>query len=383
MKRYTRKFLSVLTALTCLTSAASMTVFAVDNDVCVNEKSTEGLVSLPYNPNSSNTTLTTIAVSSTPNDCEKISTVTAISCVTVSTTAVQADKNVVADNSEFGELAAMISGFIEESGLAARTFVDEEFFDGVVVEIQEYWNQGEILTQIKDYIAENNIDESKVEFFVLENSFAEVPDNIDTTEEHAIIEQLICEYFGDSDLKIGNIYKSYAMDGLYNENYFEAESFESLICGEVRTYVEVGDQLLTLLEKDGELKVVGETLQVGKSVIELSAESDKINSELDSVISETKFCNFPMLRLAVIYYKDIDGAEFVRPYIENPYGDYTGVIENGKLYSAKEFLNQMKLVFDISGYDPDANIGIPDTYIIGDANGDYSVDVRYRTTKWI
>jgi len=83
-----------------------------------------------------------------------------------------------------------------------------------------------------------------------------------------------------------------------------------------------------------------------------------------------------MLRLSVIYYKTVSGYEFVVPYINDAYGEYTGIIENGKLYSTAEFLNQMKLVFNISNYNPNEDIGVNDTYIIGDANSDYSVDVR-------
>ncbi|MGN0614339.1 MAG: dockerin type I domain-containing protein [Porcipelethomonas sp.] len=175
---------------------------------------------------------------------------------------------------------------------------------------------------------------------------------------------------------IENVYKSYALDGFYNKDYYDAESFESLISGEIRTYVEVGGQLVTLLERDGKLKAVGETLQIGKSVVELELESQKIKNDIDGEISDMKFCNFSMLGLALIYYKTADGNEFVVPYIEDVFGEYTDIIQSGELYSASEFIEQMRLIFDISNYDPDAEIGIPDTYIVGDANSDYNVDVR-------
>ncbi len=181
----------------------------------------------------------------------------------------------------------------------------------------------------------------------------------------------------DAVIESEDIYESYALDGFYKENYYKAESFESLISGEVRTYVEVGDKLITLLERDGSLNAVGETLQLGgKSVIELREESEKISASIDEEIADTKFCHFSMLRLSVIYYKTVSGNEFVVPYINDAYGEYSGIIENGKLYSAAEFLNQMKLVFNISNYNPNADIGVNDTYIIGDANSDYNVDVR-------
>lgn len=181
----------------------------------------------------------------------------------------------------------------------------------------------------------------------------------------------------DTELNSGSIYKSYALDGFYRENYCEAESFESLISGEVRTYVKVGDKLVTLLERNGKLEAVGETLQLGAmGIIELKEESKNIAQSINEEIADTKFCHFSMLRLSVIYYKTANGNEFVVPYINDFYGEYTGIIENGKLYTADEFLNQMKLVFDISDYDPNANIGVPDTYIVGDANSDYNVDVR-------
>lgn len=174
-----------------------------------------------------------------------------------------------------------------------------------------------------------------------------------------------------------NIYKSYALDGLYREDYYNAENFESLISGEVRTYVRVGDTLITLLNRNGKLEAVGETLQLGGlSVIELKEESLKIAQTVDEEIADTKFCHFSMLRLSVIYYKTVSGNEFVVPYINDAYGEYTGIIENGKLYSTAEFLNQMKLIFNISNYNPYELLGVPDTYIIGDANSDYSVDVR-------
>ncbi|MGN0614479.1 MAG: dockerin type I domain-containing protein [Porcipelethomonas sp.] len=176
---------------------------------------------------------------------------------------------------------------------------------------------------------------------------------------------------------IGNVYTSYAMDGFCNENYYYAERFELLISGEVRTYVEIGDQLITLLERNGKLEAVGETLQLGgKGVIELKEESERISDSIDEEIVDTKFCHFSMLRLAVIYYKTVYGNEFVVPYIDDAYGEYSGIIENGRLYSANEFIEKMKLVFDVSVYDPDGDLGIPDTYIVGDANGDYYVDVR-------
>lgn len=197
-----------------------------------------------------------------------------------------------------------------------------------------------------------------------DKSFAEV---LESTSTEADIESIAKE----------NIYRSYSLDGIYEKNYYDAESFESLISDKARIYVEAGNRLITVFEEDGKYRAVGETLQSsGKSVVELKQESERIKEEINEEIADMKFCQFDLYHISVIYYKTAGGNEFAVPYADSNYfGEF---LENGKLYTAKEFLNQMKNVYDPDS-DSDTDIGYlgtSDTYIIGDANSDYCVDVR-------
>ncbi len=98
----------------------------------------------------------------------------------------------------------------------------------------------------------------------------------------------------DANLENAKYYRKYIVEGLYDKDYYNAEGFESLIYGEVRTYVEAGGLTVTLIEKSGKLTATAEeTLQYGKDVVEMAKETEQIKSVIDEEIAETKFCTFP------------------------------------------------------------------------------------------
>ncbi len=181
----------------------------------------------------------------------------------------------------------------------------------------------------------------------------------------------------DANLENAEYYRKYIVEGLYDKDYYNAESFESLIYGEVRTYVEAGGLTVTLIEKSGKLTATAEeTLQYGKDVAEMAKEAEQIKSVIDEEIAETKFCSFPMLYMSMTYFKATSGSEYIVLYFNDSYGTYEGVLESGKLYSAKEFLSQLNTVYNIADYNSDEDLGIPSTGIMGDVNRDGKVDAR-------
>lgn len=182
-----------------------------------------------------------------------------------------------------------------------------------------------------------------------------------------------------------NVYKSYIIDGFIIDEYGMVEDFNSLISNNTRIFAECESQLVTLIEKDGKLQAMGGMfLKKGEELVNFENEAEKIRKQEKEEITEMKFAISYILHLDMIYYRTKSG-EFVVPYFD---GDFvSSTIENGKIYTADEFVGRLNCVLNLSNYNPNSNGGVsfretPLEYTgnnfipIGDANIDYNVDVR-------
>jgi hypothetical protein len=195
----------------------------------------------------------------------------------------------------------------------------------------------------------------------------------------------------DGKLDDEKFYTCYSLDGLHEwslSGVYEANSFEELIKGRVKNYVQVGTQLIAVIEIDGKLTAFVETQPMGyKSVVELSKEETKLREQIDEDIADVKYCGyqgFGCIHLSVIYFKTASGKEYVVPYIDNyncgnEGGRFDDIMENGKIYTGKEFIEiAKKIVPDLTDLDPNVPVydGGLNTGILGDVDGNYKVDVR-------
>ena len=212
--------------------------------------------------------------------------------------------------------------------------------------------------------------------------------NLDVTEYEKVLKESEKNFDGKLDNE--KIYKCYRLEGLYafNNGIYEVKKFEDTIFGEVRTYVEIGDKLVTIIESNGKLNVAsGETLPLGyKSVVDLNKEEEKLRQQIDEDIADVKYCGYQgagAISLSAIYFKTVSGKELVVPFIDNydyekkDQNRFEGVIENGKFYSGSEFIEILKGIIPVlENGDIDSGNALLDVSILGDVNNDGKVDAR-------
>lgn len=165
------------------------------------------------------------------------------------------------------------------------------------------------------------------------------------------------EVKGRSNNILDNVYKSYILNSLIIDEY--EGDFGSLISDETRIFAESGNQLVTLIEKDGKLKATGSMiLNDGEELINFENEAEKIRVQLEEEISDMKFVKSYLLGFDMIYCKT-KNDEFVVPYFDNMPESFYSTIENDTIYTADEFVGRLNCVLDLSNYDPNGYGGIP------------------------
>lgn len=71
-------------------------------------------------------------------------------------------------NGELGKVSAMIQNFITENNLSADTYIDSDTPEEVTVNVYDWQKEKETVEPIKEFMKENNIDESCVVFMIFE-----------------------------------------------------------------------------------------------------------------------------------------------------------------------------------------------------------------------
>lgn len=93
----------------------------------------------------------------------------------------------------------------------------------------------------------------------------------------------------------------------------------------------------------------------------MTAEAEKAKSQIKENVSELKFAQSPIYYLDLIYLKS-DNNEYIVPFFQGNNmlkEEIYERIEDGKLYTADEFVQAMDNTYDIANIDPDSNGGIP------------------------
>ena len=100
----------------------------------------------------------------------------AVTTLTVSAVPVCAEElttNVVSEisdlnSNELNKVSAMIQDFITENNLSADTYIDSDTPEEVTVNVYDWQKEKETVEPIKQFMKENNIDESCVVFMIFE-----------------------------------------------------------------------------------------------------------------------------------------------------------------------------------------------------------------------
>ncbi|MGN0614340.1 MAG: hypothetical protein ACI4JB_10645 [Porcipelethomonas sp.] len=146
-----------------------------------------------------------------------------------------------------------------------------------------------------------------------------------------------------------NIYKCHIIDGFIIDDYEETGNFGSLISDETKIFAESGNQLVTLVEKDGKLEAIGSmVLNDGEETIKFEDEAEKIKKSTEEEITDIKFAKSYILGLDMIYYQT-KSDEFVVPYFDNVPESVYDTIENGTMYTADEFVGRLRQHRTING----------------------------------
>lgn len=156
-----------------------------------------------------------------------------------------------------------------------------------------------------------------------------------------------------------NIYKSYIINGFIIDEYNETEGFNALISDETKIFAESGNQLVTIVEKNGELEAVGSMIKNdNEELINFESEAERIKAQSKEEIFNLKFLKSYVLGLDMIYYQT-DNTEFIVPYFDNVSESVSKTINNGSIYTADEFVGRLNCVLDLSNYNPNSDGGAP------------------------
>lgn len=152
----------------------------------------------------------------------------------------------------------------------------------------------------------------------------------------------------DVSNSVHNVYKSYIIDNYIVDTYNKNADFDSVISDEYRIFAESGNQLVTMINRNGKLVVVnGKVLNDNKKCINFEDEAKKIMDKSEEKITDLKFAKSYPLYLDLIYYRTADN-EFVVPYFDCVYDSVSKVFENGKSYTADEFVGRLNCLIDTS-----------------------------------
>ena len=158
---------------------------------------------------------------------------------------------------------------------------------------------------------------------------------------------------------LSNVYKSYIIEGLIIDDYEKTKNFSSLISDETKIFAESGNQLVTLSSENGKIEAIGSMiLNDGEKLTNFEDEAKRISSQFKDKIIDMKFVKSYSLAADMIYYQTTKG-EFIVPYFDNASENVSKTIENGKIYSANEFVDKLKCIIDLSKVNPECDGGIP------------------------